>query len=125
MLLSWLPCFSSEHLQNVMGQTNQQPFSLHLRQTAQEKLTHAAHVFEISKNRFHNGLALIVDGRSGFTLQLVPHAFLHASSRAQRQWPFGCAFIRWHIHVYRLQSFLGYRRGAEVTRISRNSLWQT
>ncbi len=60
-----------------MRETHQQPFRFDSGLAPQQKLTKAAHMFEIGKDRFDDRLALVVKRRSFFALQLMPHALLH------------------------------------------------
>ncbi len=78
LALSVLQLPGSEHFQYVMRQTHQQPFRFHSGLAPQQKLTKATHMFQVSKDRFDDRLPLLVNRRSFFALQLMPHSLLHS-----------------------------------------------
>ncbi len=61
------------HLQYVVRQANQRPFAAHLLQPAQEKPSHPAPLFDLTKHRLDDPLALGVNLRSSPRLQFAFH----------------------------------------------------
>src|SRR5215510_2492626 len=66
----------SEGFQQVMRHTNQQPFRFDLRQPAQQKLTKAAHMFDLREDRFDDHFSSAEHLTPVLAGQLVPHPFL-------------------------------------------------
>src|ERR1044072_661640 len=92
----------SEGFQQVMRHTNQQPFRFDLREPAQEKLTEAAHMLDLRKDRFDDHLSSAEHFPSGLAGQLVPHPFLQRGVCWQRrvllsiEW---LTLIWWHVQI--------------------------
>src|ERR1044072_6619717 len=85
-----------------MRHTNQQPFRFDLRQSAQQKLTKASHMFDLREDRFDDHFSSADYLTSGLAGELVPHPFLQR--RICRQ---GCllgsiegpTLIWWHVQI--------------------------
>ena len=73
------------HLQNVVRQANQRPFAAHLLQPAEEKPSHSAPLFDLTKHRLDDPLALGANLCSGPGLQLAFHPL--QPRRSPRQGP--------------------------------------
>src|SRR6185503_13604264 len=68
-----------------MRHTNQQPFRFDLPQPPQQKLTKAAHMLELRKDRFDDHLSSAEHFPTGLAGQLVPHPFLQRGICGQRR----------------------------------------
>src|SRR4029078_9347686 len=79
-----------------MRQAYQQPFAIHLRQSAQHKLAEAAHVFDLSEDWFDDRFASIEKLPPWLTQQLLPHARAHAAVLRGRTPP---RLVRGHVQI--------------------------
>src|SRR5215467_2758343 len=105
-----------------MRHTNQQPFCFDLRQTAQQKLAEAAHMFDLCKDRFDDHFSSAEHFTSGFATKLVPHPFLQRGIGWQRCLLIsreGLTLIWWHMQIDSSHGLMSKGGLAVVAGISR------
>src|SRR6185369_10439751 len=105
-----------------MRHTNQQPFRFDLPQPPQQKLTKAAHMLELRKDRFDDHLSSAEHFPSGLAGQLVPHPFLQRGICGQRrvflsiEW---LTLIWWYMQIDGSHGLMSYGGSAVVASIGR------
>src|SRR5918992_4078546 len=105
-----------------MGHTNQQPFRFDLAQPAQQKLPKAAHMFDLSEDRFNDHFSSAEHFTTGLAGQLVPHPFLQRGVCGQRCLLLsraGLTLIWWHMQIDAPQCLMGKGGLAIVASIGR------
>src|SRR5579872_4597390 len=78
-------------LEHIVSQAHQGPFTSHLIDTAKQKLAESPGLFDLAKDRLHNGLACSVDSLPDFGFQFASHP-VHPSG-ILRQWPLGTGLL--------------------------------
>ena len=73
-----------KEFQQIVRGTDELPFRLHFRQSAQQKSAEPAPLFDLSENRFHDGLAQLINGPSGGRAEFMPHLLGHPGPRGRR-----------------------------------------
>src|SRR6185369_1635008 len=105
-----------------MRHTNQQPFRFDLRQPPQQKLTKAAHMFDLREDRFDDHFSSAEHLTTVLAGQLVPHPFLQRRVCGQRGLLLsieGLTLIWWHVQIDRPHCLMRKSGLAVVAGISR------